>query len=78
MSEKDAKKAIRNTKQNSWQNGGNSMVEPSLENLAFRQQFERAQSAASQANRTESRVISAAYDSSLGLVIITIAKWGDF
>lgn len=54
------------------------MVEPSVDNSAFQQQFERAQSAASQANCTEPRAISAAYDSVLGLVIIHLQSGAIF
>ena len=54
------------------------MVEPSVDNSAFQQQFERAQSAASQANRTEPRAISVAYDSALGLVSIHLQSGAIF
>ncbi|MBF2089083.1 MAG: DUF2442 domain-containing protein [Synechococcales cyanobacterium K44_A2020_017] len=46
--------------------------------LAFQEQFERAQSSASQANRTEPRAISAAYDSALGLVTIQLQSGAIF
>jgi Protein of unknown function (DUF2442) len=54
------------------------MVEPSLEDLAFQQQFERAQSAATQANLTEPRAVSAHYDSTVGLVIIRLQSGAIF
>ncbi|MDX2214312.1 MAG: DUF2442 domain-containing protein [Oculatellaceae cyanobacterium bins.114] len=54
------------------------MVEPSLEDLAFQQQFEEAQSAATQANLTEPRAVSAYYDSTVGLVIIRLQSGAIF
>lgn len=54
------------------------MVEPTLDNLAFQQQFDRAQAAAVEANLTEPRAIAAHYDAAAGLVMIRLQSGAIF
>lgn len=54
------------------------MVEPALEDLEFRQQFERAQAAAIWANITEPRAIAAYYDAEAKLVIVRLQSGAIF
>jgi hypothetical protein len=54
------------------------MLEPRIEDLAFQQQYEQAQSAAIQATLTEPRAISAHYDATAGLVIIRLRSGAVF
>jgi len=54
------------------------MVEPELDDLAFQQQLERAKAAATQANLTEPRAISAHYDAAVGLMIIRLQSGAIF
>lgn len=54
------------------------MVEPLLEDLAFQQQFEHAQTAAIQANATGPRAISAYYDPEARLIIMQLRSGATF
>lgn len=54
------------------------MVETGHDNLTFQQQFEQAQSAAIQANRTEPRAITASYDATTKRIIIQLQSGAIF
>jgi Protein of unknown function (DUF2442) len=54
------------------------MVNPTAEDFAFQQQFERAQAVAIQANFTEPRAVSAEYDAEAGLVKVCLRSGASF
>lgn len=54
------------------------MVEPALEDLEFRQQFERAQAAAIRANLTKPRAIAASHDAEAKVVIVRLRSGATF
>jgi Protein of unknown function (DUF2442) len=54
------------------------MVKTAAEDLAFQQQFEQAQAAASQANLTEPRAVTAEYDEAAGLIRIYLRSGASF
>jgi len=54
------------------------MVNPTLDDVTFQQQFEQAQVAATQASQIEPRAIAAYYDSNEHLIIIRLRSGASF
>ena len=54
------------------------MVNPTFDDRTFQQQFEQAQAATKQANRTEPRAIAADYDSTDRLIVIRLRSGASF